>query len=763
MRLRQSKLAVMLILSMLATMFVGVSTVAAAELSIVGSADVVRNDDTFQKLATVQIDLPVLEGEGTRSDGKTKAHVVLVSLPDNFAIDFSDSGMLRDSKKNPRGLAQSCPEVTIVKNKQGSGNITLPAGTQGAKNAGIERISDREFKLHLAVDANDSDVRVLLTFPGVLVPSRFSGPIPVQFTNVSGAFDKKTTIELNEASSAAASVDASVFATVDVAKDKIGRVGINLQENTSSAFALGKTMVLKLPDGLVWEKPAISSLVSSICNLKATIEPGDATRLVVQRILTGSPKSVYRLEADIKVVKEKELTPGSVSAAVLGDANVKQESLVLGTFSDYSGGKGVQVSVQGNAPDIPAGKLNQTTAEINIESKIANALLNDVDIKISLPEQAKFYNINVYADNGISITSRKFTDNGQTLLLRIKSNGSVLGRIKLQSLQVMTAADFRGPLKVKVEGAGIKEQEVTIAEVYGIKGEMEAVKSVAAGKQEQQISAIRIEETVPGTLDKGSLLLELPQGVTWSKHPTVSVIKGDVDVNTEGVVAHGQLLTVPIRTSSVSPSIVKISGVLLNLDRMVPAGDIKVRVFGDAVDEVNNQPAKKSVGNTEGVATDSNGALFAKHTAALTLTIARNGSALPNAAGASFVIGEKTYTKNGEVREMDVAPYIKNDRTYMPVRYIANALGITDENIQWDEAAQLVTLQHMGKIVKLTIGVASVDVDGVVTAIDVAPEITDSRTMLPARFVAEAFGYNVGWNADTRTVTLSANANVILP
>ena len=159
----------------------------------------------------------------------------------------------------------------------------------------------------------------------------------------------------------------------------------------------------------------------------------------------------------------------------------------------------------------------------------------------------------------------------------------------------------------------------------------------------------------------------------------------------------------------------------------------------------------------------SNGALFAKHPAALTLTIARNGSTLPNAAGASFVIGEKTYTKNGEVREMDVAPYIKNDRTYMPVRYIANALGITDENIQWDEAAQLVTLQHMGKIVKLTIGVASVDVDGVVTAIDVAPEITDSRTMLPARFVAEAFGYNVGWNADTRTVTLSANANVILP
>ena len=37
---------------------------------------------------------------------------------------------------------------------------------------------------------------------------------------------------------------------------------------------------------------------------------------------------------------------------------------------------------------------------------------------------------------------------------------------------------------------------------------------------------------------------------------------------------------------------------------------------------------------------------------------------------------------------------------------------------------------------------------------DVAPEIASDRTMLPARYVAEAFGAVVGWDAGTRTVLI---------
>jgi hypothetical protein len=39
---------------------------------------------------------------------------------------------------------------------------------------------------------------------------------------------------------------------------------------------------------------------------------------------------------------------------------------------------------------------------------------------------------------------------------------------------------------------------------------------------------------------------------------------------------------------------------------------------------------------------------------------------------------------------------------------------------------------------------------------DVAPEITFGRTMLPVRLVAEQLGYRAAWDAQTRTVRLEA-------
>ncbi len=50
-------------------------------------------------------------------------------------------------------------------------------------------------------------------------------------------------------------------------------------------------------------------------------------------------------------------------------------------------------------------------------------------------------------------------------------------------------------------------------------------------------------------------------------------------------------------------------------------------------------------------------------------------------------IGKTTYTVNGEEREMDVAPFIKEDRTIVPVRFVSEALG---KAVHWDEARALV-------------------------------------------------------------------------
>lgn len=120
----------------------------------------------------------------------------------------------------------------------------------------------------------------------------------------------------------------------------------------------------------------------------------------------------------------------------------------------------------------------------------------------------------------------------------------------------------------------------------------------------------------------------------------------------------------------------------------------------------------------------------------------------------AFRIGQRSYTVDGQAKEMDVAPFIRNSRTYTPVRYLAYALGLSDQEIAWDPAARRVTLMRGAVKVELLIGRPVIIVNGEEQPIDVAPVIKQGRAFLPARFVAEAFGFNVAWDAQNRAVSI---------
>lgn len=114
-----------------------------------------------------------------------------------------------------------------------------------------------------------------------------------------------------------------------------------------------------------------------------------------------------------------------------------------------------------------------------------------------------------------------------------------------------------------------------------------------------------------------------------------------------------------------------------------------------------------------------------------------------------FKIGEPRYFVDNVVPgvPMDVAPIIREDRTFIPVRFLANALGVCNGNIDWCGFERKVTLAEPGfSKVEMNIGSKVVYSGGkAVVGVDVAPVITEGRTMLPARFVAEALGYQVDW------------------
>lgn len=106
----------------------------------------------------------------------------------------------------------------------------------------------------------------------------------------------------------------------------------------------------------------------------------------------------------------------------------------------------------------------------------------------------------------------------------------------------------------------------------------------------------------------------------------------------------------------------------------------------------------------------------------------------------------KTVGETTETLEMDVMPYIKDGRTYVPVRYLAYSLGVGENDIAWAQESKTVTITLNDKVVILVIGSNVMYINGEPIVMDVVPEIVDGRTMLPARWVAEALGAIVEWD-----------------
>ncbi len=134
------------------------------------------------------------------------------------------------------------------------------------------------------------------------------------------------------------------------------------------------------------------------------------------------------------------------------------------------------------------------------------------------------------------------------------------------------------------------------------------------------------------------------------------------------------------------------------------------------------------------------------------LFIALFGFAAASQASSEFTINSTFAVIESSSVNLPVAPYIDNGRTLLPVRYLAYACGVAEDDVNWNANTRTVTLKLGNNIVKLTIGSRTMNVNGVNTTIEAAPRITNGYTFLPARYVAEAFGCEVGWEAITQTV-----------
>jgi len=119
-------------------------------------------------------------------------------------------------------------------------------------------------------------------------------------------------------------------------------------------------------------------------------------------------------------------------------------------------------------------------------------------------------------------------------------------------------------------------------------------------------------------------------------------------------------------------------------------------------------------------------------------------------------IGNPILTINDIPFEIDLGretkPELKNGRTFLPISPLINALGGTTK---WDAKQQKVTILLEGDQIELWVGKNTIVVNGVERKIDVAPYLSNSRTMLPIRFIIENLGYEVKWDGETEEVIIT--------
>ena len=108
---------------------------------------------------------------------------------------------------------------------------------------------------------------------------------------------------------------------------------------------------------------------------------------------------------------------------------------------------------------------------------------------------------------------------------------------------------------------------------------------------------------------------------------------------------------------------------------------------------------------------------------------------------------------NNKIVVPDALPFILNDRAQVPVRALLENLGAT---VNFNAEKREVTAVAGENKIVLTLDSQTAYVNNQEIILDSPATISNERTFVPLRFIAENLGFNVVWNSDKRLITVSA-------
>lgn len=129
---------------------------------------------------------------------------------------------------------------------------------------------------------------------------------------------------------------------------------------------------------------------------------------------------------------------------------------------------------------------------------------------------------------------------------------------------------------------------------------------------------------------------------------------------------------------------------------------------------------------------------------------------VPEKVEIKFAVGDETLTINGEAVTVE-KPYVVGDGvTLVPLRVITEAFGAA---VVWDGETKSITLDYPDVKILLQIGNSVAEVNSMAETLLASPELTPNGvTMVPLRFISETFGADVGYDNETKAITVIKEA-----
>ena len=328
------------------------------------------------------------------------------------------------------------------------------------------------------------------------------------------------------------------------------------------------------------------------------------------------------------------------------------------------------------------------------------------------------------------------------------------------------APTFSGDVKVTL-GGEFDDVELKVATVKAPYTVEAKTTEVLIDYRYVPVNEIVITEAEEGLLEDGDVIALQVEKMDFEDAGSYEVTTGDLDVDVtinDGKNDVAQL-EVEVKDESTEASTVTISGLELYLDRTLPVGGYALQnvkadnILWENSTDKKGEDDKDSYEYVPEANQASNGLFKYKEVTCNenyveVVTSGRDNDDSTTNRKIVITIGATTMAVGTQTITLDTPAYINAENyTELPLRAVSEAFGAT---VGWDDASRTVTVMMGQRIVSMTIGSKTMYINGTPVQMNTAPEITNERTFVPVRDLANALGISkIDWNEASQTVTLN--------